>query len=111
MILFLIGMIFLALPLAWIAFFMGRQVIPVPPAMAALYPSRTLITAAVALVSFVFLLIDYADCNLAPINPATMWYKLAIRAAFVALIGLALDFWLQRRQLLNLPLPKIEGHW
>lgn len=111
MILFLIATVFLALPLAWVAFFMARQFIPIPPALHAIYPFRTLIIAAVALVGFVFLFINYLDCNLAAVNPSTIWYKLAFRAGLVGIAGLFFEFWLQRRQTVNLPLPKIEGHW
>jgi len=44
------------------------------------------------------------------VTPLFIWTKLAIRFHALAVVGLALEFWLERRRLKNLPPPKIEFH-
>lgn len=83
---------------------MSVKVIPAPPG---LDPWRALIVGGITFASFFFLAIRYIDWLFTP-APATIWFKLLVRLHFLALIGLALEFWLERRRLRNLPPPKIE---
>jgi hypothetical protein len=108
---FLLLTVILAWLLSIVSFLMGQGIIPLPPAMYLLRIWRVLIVLGFALFGFVFFLIAYLQGTFGTgPYPITPWMKLAFRLHVLALIGLGLEFWLDRRRMRNLPSPKIELH-
>lgn len=102
----------LAFVLAVPSFLFARNLAPAPPAVKALGPWRPAIVGGVALLAFVFMIYTYLDTIFSSGNtPGTIWLKLAVRCHLIALIGSALEFWLEARRARNLPPPRVELRW
>ncbi|MBM4071570.1 MAG: hypothetical protein FJ271_21945 [Planctomycetes bacterium] len=102
----------LAFVLSVPAFLFARNLAPAPPFVKALGPWRSAIVGGVALLGFVFMIYTYLDAIFsAGGTPGTIWMKLAVRCHLIALIGSALEFWLEARRTRNLPPPRVELRW
>ncbi len=64
------------------------------------------------LAAWLFFLAHYLHCILIdPLDPATLWMKLAFRIHTLVVIAAWLDVWLERRHLRQLPEPQVRMHW
>ena len=64
------------------------------------------------LAAWVFFLIHYVQCTfLDPIDPATIWMKVAFRLHTLIVIAAFLDIWLARRKRQGLPEVSIAVRW
>jgi hypothetical protein len=95
----------LALPLSIGSLLLTLHVVPVPPQINHLLPWRSAIVAAVLAFAFLLILIGCISEDF-----ATAWLGGAVWLHLIALIGLALEFWLQRRGP-NRPMPRIDVLW
>lgn len=98
--------------LNFFALLLTKRIIVLPEPFKKVRPWRSLIVAGVVFLAFLLLFFHWIYSNFnAPVNFTTIWYKLAVRLHFWALVGLVLEYWLSRRDKKNLPLPKIELRW
>jgi hypothetical protein len=105
LLLFYLLVYLLALVLAVGSLLTSLALFAAPPQIQHLMPWKAVIVA--GLVAFAFLLIligCWAE------DFATVWLRNAVCLHFIALIGLALEFWLQRRGP-SRPMPRIDIEW
>jgi hypothetical protein len=95
----------LALPLAIGSLLLTLKVVPVPHQIKHLIPWKAVIVASVVALAFLLILLN---CLLEDFG--TVWMRSAVWLHFAALIGLALEFWLQRRGPAR-PMPRIDVLW
>jgi len=105
MLIFYLLMYLMALALAIGSLLLTLRVVPVPPQIVHLVPWRAAIVGAVVALAFLLILIGCVSEDF-----ATAWLGGAVWLHLIALIGLALEFWLQRRGP-NRPLPRIDVLW
>lgn len=99
------------LVLAIVSMLLTRRLISLPEPFKKLRSWRALVVAAVVLGSFLVLFLHWLNHLATAPNPMTLWYGLALRLHFLAVVALLLEFWLDRRNKKNLPPPKIELRW
>lgn len=102
--------------LAGIAFVLSPlfagKLLPTPPALKPYLPWLPGLAAVLILAAWLLFLAHYVHCVfIAPLDPATLWMKLAFRIHTLVVIGAWLDVWLERRQLLQLPEPHMRMRW
>jgi hypothetical protein len=95
----------LALPLAIGSVLLTLHIVPGPPQIMHLVPWRAAIVAAVVALAFLLIVIGCISEDF-----ATAWLGGTVWLHLIALIGLALEFWLQRRGP-NRPMPRIDVLW
>lgn len=104
--------LFISLVLSIVSMLLTKRIVVLPEPFKKLRPWRSLIVAGVTALAFAILFFNWIYLNFnTTVNPSTGWYKIAVRLHGLALIGLLLEFWLDRRHKKNLPLPKIELRW
>lgn len=95
----------IALVLSIISLLLSLKVIPPQPQIAHLIPWKTCIVAGVVAFAFLFLYIGFWAESL-----STTWFRWTVWLHLIALIGLGLEYCLERRGP-NQPLPRIDVLW
>src|SRR5207237_3831340 len=88
-----------------------------PPWLNIVWPWRTAITMGLVCVSFLLLVVHcltgFAATSSAEANALlhyTFWFDLAVLLHLIAVVGVLLEFWLERRGS-GRPVPRIDIHW
>lgn len=104
--------VFLALPVTVVAFCLEKRWIPFPEGLRPYWRWRSLIVGGLLGVPFLLFLGDYISFQFLPFGvQASIAMKLAFRLHLLAVIGCALQFWLELRQAANLPAPRLTLRW
>lgn len=104
--------LFLAMPISIVTLCLEKRWIPMPAGLGPTWRWRSLIVGGLVGMPFLFFLGDYIDFQFLPVGTeATIAMKLAFRFHLVAVLGCALQFWLEQRNAANLPLPRVTGRW
>jgi len=102
--------VFLALPLAWVLLAFDKSWLPRIPAFAPVWPWRHVILGGILLLALLLMTPGYLNALFTG-GPLGFAQKLSLRLHLVAVICLLLQFWLERRTVRNLPLPRISLRW
>ncbi len=100
---FLVYVVALSLSITWLLLTLG--IVPTHPQIAHVLPWGSCSVAGAVAFAFLFLYIGFLGEQL-----STAWFRWAVWLHLLALIGLALEFWLQRRGS-NRPMPRIDVFW
>jgi len=104
--------VFLALPVTVVTFCLEKRWIPFPEGLRPYWRFRSLIVGGLIGVPFLFFLGDYISFQFLPFGiQASIAMKLAFRLHLLAVIGCALQFWLELRKAANLPAPRLTLRW
>jgi hypothetical protein len=82
-----------------------------PPQVDAFLPWKSLATALLLGLTYLFLLFDCLGSRLAAVNPVTLAEEFAGIFHFLAMLASFGMFWLHLRKMRNLPLPRLEIRW
>jgi predicted Zn finger-like uncharacterized protein len=105
-------LLLIAAPIVWIMPLLQRNLLPTPAPLRPYLPWGPLVVANLTLAAWVFFLIHYLQCTfIDPIDPATIWMKLAFRLHTLIVIAAFADMWLVRRQGRGLPEPSFIMRW
>jgi hypothetical protein len=95
----------IALALAIGSLLLTLKIVPTPPQIGHLIPWKTCIVAGIVAFAFLFLYIGFWTEPL-----STSWFRWTVWLHLVALIGLTLEYWLERRGP-SLALPRVDVLW
>lgn len=110
--LYTVVLVFFAIPLTGVVFALEMAWIPLPDGLRPYWPWRFPVVGGAVGLPFLFLLGDYVSCHFQVFgNPAAIALKLAFRVHLLAVVCCALQIWLERRKVMNLPLPRIDVKW
>jgi hypothetical protein len=105
-------LLLIAAPIVWLTPLLQRNLLPTPAPLRSYLPWGPLVMANLTLAAWVFFLIHYLQCTfIDPIDPATIWMKLAFRLHTLIVIAAFADMWLVRRKRRGLPEPSFTMRW
>ena len=104
--------VFVAVPLAAVAFGLAKGWIPMHPELRPIWPWRSVIVGGAIALPFVFFLVDYIEFQFLPFGTqASIAMKLAFRLHFLGVVSSVAQLWLDWRKRRNLPFPRIDLRW